>query len=142
MMLLVSALFLIYKLYRMQDGLIEYENGVVKKILTNNGYYENNNYYFYLRDHLGSNVMTADRQGSIVQQTHYYPFGTTMSISTNQGLQSYKFSDKELSMEHGLNLYDFHARTYDPATGRFLSIDPMAEKYYNISPYAYCANIL
>ena len=121
-------------------GNIEYENGVVKKILTNNGYYENNNYYFYLRDHLGSNVMTANHQGNITQQNHYYPFGTTMSISTNQGLQSYKFSDKELSMEHGLNLYDFHARTYDPATGRFLSIDPMAEKYYNISPYAYCAN--
>ena len=43
-------------------------------------------------------------------------------------------------MEHGLNLYDFHARTYDPGTGRFLSIDPMAEKYYSISPYAYCLN--
>jgi len=37
-------------------GNIKYENGVVKKILTNNGYYENNNCYFYLRDHLGSNV--------------------------------------------------------------------------------------
>jgi RHS repeat-associated core domain len=43
-------------------------------------------------------------------------------------------------MEHGLNLYDFHARTYDLGTGRFLSVDPMAEKYYSISPYAYCAN--
>jgi RHS repeat-associated protein len=43
-------------------------------------------------------------------------------------------------MEHGANLYDFEARTYDPATGRFLSIDPMVEKYYSISPYAYCAN--
>jgi RHS repeat-associated protein len=64
----------------------------------------------------------------------------TMSISTGQGSQPYKFTGKELDMEHGANLYDFEARTYDPATGRFLSIDPMAEKYYNISPYAYCAN--
>jgi RHS repeat-associated protein len=85
--------------------------------------------------------MTTDRNGNVIQQTHYYPFCLTMgSIGTGQGVQLYKFTDKELDMEHGMNLYDFEARTYDPATGRFLSIDPMAEKYYNISPYAYCAN--
>ena len=121
-------------------GEIEYENNAIKRIRTKNGYIENNNYYFYVRDHSGSNALTADYQGAIAQHTHYYPFGASMSISTNQGFQPYKFSDKELSMEHGLNLYDFHARTYDPGTGRFLSIDPMAEKYYSISPYAYCLN--
>lgn len=41
---------------------------------------------------------------------------------------------------HGLNQYDFHARQHDPAIGRFMSIDPLAEKYYSISPYVYCAN--
>ncbi len=40
---------------------------------------------------------------------------------------------------HGLDLYDFHARQYDPATGLFTSMDPLCEKYYHISPYAYCA---
>ena len=35
---------------------------------------------------------------------------------------------------------DFGARFYDPATAIFLQQDPLAEKYYNISPYAYCAN--
>ena len=121
-------------------GEIEYENNAIKRIRTKNGYIENNNYYFYVRDHSGSNALTADYQGTIAQHTHYYPFGASMSISTNQGFQPYKFSDKELSMEHGLNLYDFHARTYDPGTGRFLSVDPMAEKYYSISPYVYCLN--
>jgi RHS repeat-associated protein len=43
-------------------------------------------------------------------------------------------------MEHGANLYDFEARTYDPATGRFLSIDPLAEKRPWESPYSYCGN--
>jgi RHS repeat-associated protein len=112
----------------------------LKKILTDNGYYENNNYYFYVKNYLGNNVMICDRNGTTVQQTHYYPYGLTMSGSDNQGLQDYKFTGKELDMMNGLNLYDFEARTYDPAVGRFLSVDPMAEKYYHMSSYAYCAN--
>ena len=39
----------------------------------------------------------------------------------------------------GVNLYDSQAR-FQSNTGAFLSIDPMAEKYYSISPYAYCAD--
>ena len=38
------------------------------------------------------------------------------------------------------SLLDFGARFYDPSTAIFLQQDPLAEKYYNISPYAYCAN--
>ena len=38
------------------------------------------------------------------------------------------------------SLLDFGSRFYDPATAIFLQQDPLAEKYYNISPYAYCAN--
>ena len=34
---------------------------------------------------------------------------------------------------------DFGARLYDPRTAAWLSQDPMAEKYYGFSPYAYCA---
>ena len=34
---------------------------------------------------------------------------------------------------------DFGARLYDPRTAAWLSQDPMAEKYYDFSPYAYCA---
>jgi RHS repeat-associated protein len=64
----------------------------------------------------------------------------TMAIGSDQGVQPYKFGGKELDMQHGLNLYDFSARTYDPAVGRFTTMDPLAEKYYSISPYAYCAN--
>jgi RHS repeat-associated protein len=121
-------------------GNILYEDDALKGILTENGYYDGENYYFYIRNHLGSNVITATKDGNIVQHTHYYPFGLTMGISTNQGVQPYKYTGKELDMEHGLMQYDFEARTYDPAVGRFLSIDPLCEKYYWISPYAYCVN--
>nr|WP_255351452.1 RHS repeat-associated core domain-containing protein [Dysgonomonas sp. BGC7] len=39
-----------------------------------------------------------------------------------------------------MNLYDYSARYMEPALGRFTSIDPHAENYYSISPYAYVAN--
>jgi len=40
---------------------------------------------------------------------------------------------------NGYDTYDYGARGYYAAMGRFTSVDPMAEKYYSISPYAYCA---
>jgi RHS repeat-associated protein len=43
-------------------------------------------------------------------------------------------------MQHGLMVYDYGARTYDPAGGRFWTMDPLAEKYPWLSPYAYCGN--
>lgn len=43
-------------------------------------------------------------------------------------------------MGNGLNLYDYNARQMDIVSGRFASVDPMAEKYFAWSPYVYCAN--
>jgi RHS repeat-associated protein len=78
-----------------------------------------------------------------VQATNYYPSGTVIAESparTDQGIQPYKFGSKELDRTNGLDFYDFEWRLYDPAVGRFLTMDPMAEKYYSVSPYAYCLN--
>ena len=73
------------------------------------------------------------------QVNHYYPFGGLMGESTNDEVQRYKYNGKELDRMHGLNLYDYGARQYDGAGVRFTTMDPLSEKYYNISPYAYCA---
>lgn len=54
--------------------------------------------------------------------------------------QPWRFGGKELLSASSLDLYDFEARLYDPALGRFLQPDPMAEKYYDVSPYCYCAD--
>ena len=72
-------------------------------------------------------------------QTHYHTYGGTLTQSTNQGVQKYKYNGKEFDRTHGLNMYDFGARQLDPTTGLFTSMDPLCEKYYNISPYSYCA---
>ncbi len=43
-------------------------------------------------------------------------------------------------MMHGLNTYDYGARQMDPVICQWTTVDPLAEKYYNVSPYAYCAD--
>ncbi|MDR2057043.1 MAG: RHS repeat-associated core domain-containing protein [Dysgonamonadaceae bacterium] len=77
----------------------------------------------------------------IIQTTDYYSFGIPFP---NNGKaperQPYKFGGKEYGEMHGLNWYDFHARYYSDITLSFLTPDPLCEKYYWISPYAYCAN--
>ena len=96
-------------------------------------------YYYYIRDHLGSVRAVVGENGDVVQANGYYPLGGIYA-SKNAGFQDYKFSGKEFDHHHGLNLYDFGARMYNPALGEWTSVDPLAEKYYNVSPYAYCAN--
>ncbi len=51
----------------------------------------------------------------------------------------YKYGGKEYDTFGGADLYDFHARYHAPSTGRFMTVDPMAEKYPGLSPYIYCA---
>lgn len=52
--------------------------------------------------------------------------------------QPYKFTGKESLTRVGLDLYDFGARMYSPSNMRWMTMDPLAEKYYHISPYTYC----
>ncbi|MFI2744365.1 RHS repeat domain-containing protein [Zhouia sp. PK063] len=52
-------------------------------------------------------------------------------------LQSNKFNGKELDDALGLNSYDFGARNYDAALGRWMNLDPLAEQMRRFSPYTY-----
>jgi RHS repeat-associated protein len=88
---------------------------------------------------LGNYRMIVDMNDDIVQQTNYYPYGMPFADAENAEVQPYKYNGKELDNMNGLNFYDYSARHYDPVAPHFTTVDPMAEKYYNISPYAYCA---
>jgi RHS repeat-associated protein len=52
----------------------------------------------------------------------------------------YLYNGKELLTDHGVNIYDYGQRMYDPVIGRFNRIDRFSEKYYGLSPYQYGAN--
>lgn len=52
----------------------------------------------------------------------------------------YKFEGREYQDELGLNVYPFKYRTYDPALGRFWSIDPVAESYVYNGVYNFAEN--
>ena len=120
-----------------------YKNGLLNKILVNGGYYDTqeHKYYFFLTDHLGNNRIMADASGNVIQDISYLAFGNTDPMNNyGEGVQPYKYNGKEADDMHGLELYDYSARYHDANIGRFTTMDPLAEKYYNMSPYAYCAN--
>jgi RHS repeat-associated protein len=102
----------------------------------------------------------------ILEENHYYPFGLKhekynsdkyeyVEISKEDGgyligieplgpqqrkSYQYKYNGKEFQDELGLNFYDYGARNYDPAIGRWMNIDPLAETSRRFSPYAYALN--
>ncbi|MEM9885202.1 MAG: RHS repeat-associated core domain-containing protein, partial [Bacteroidota bacterium] len=63
-----------------------------------------------------------------------------LTMRTNSPDNDYLYNGKELDEEFGLDLQHYGARLYDASIGRFSSVDPLAEKYYPISPYVYVAN--
>lgn len=125
-------------------GNMIYENGQLSKILTDVGYITLANstptYHYYLQDHLGNNRVVIDEHGQVEQVNHYYAFGGLMGESTGGGTQPYKYNGKELDRMHGLDWYDYGARHYDAVLGRWMCVDPLAEKFLQICSYNICLN--
>ena len=121
-------------------GNVVYENGVPQILLTEVGYVSltDGKYHYYLKDHQGNNRVVVDEEGTVEEVNHYYPFGGVFS-STGDA-QPYKYNGKELDRKGGLDWYDYGARMYDAALGRFMKTDRFSEKYVSLSPYQYGAN--
>ena len=96
------------------------------------GYNTGNTYYHYIKDHIGNICAVVNSVlDTAVQSTLYY-FG--------RDVQPYLYNGKEFVEAHGLNEYDSQARMYYAPIMRTTTMDPLAEKYYHISPYAWCGN--
>jgi len=98
--------------------------------------------YFYHPDYLGSTEFITDMRGEPYQFFLNTPWGENLE---NQYAKSYtsfssrfRFNGKEWDEETG-NFY-YGARYYDPKVSVWLSVDPLASKYPNSSPYVFVAN--
>ena len=119
-----------------------YENGVLVKLLTEDGYItvSNNQFHYFIQDHQGNNRVVVTQNGVVEEVNDYYPFGGLLSSSLSNNVQPYKYNGKELNRDNGLDWYDYGVRMYDASLGRWHVMDPMAEKYYTINSYVYCIN--
>jgi RHS repeat-associated protein len=61
-------------------------------------------------------------------------------LSGGTGTNKYLYNSKELQDDFGLYWYDYGARMYDAELGRWHTLDPLAEKYNQFSPYVYVAD--
>ena len=92
--------------------------------------------FFYHSDHLGSTSYITDRDANITQFDAYLPYGELLvdEHSSSEDMP-YKFNGKELDEETGL--YYYGARYMDPKISMWLGVDPLMEKYPNVSVYCY-----
>ena len=137
-------------------------NDSLERVLTLNGYIASDTLHYYIKDYQG-NVRSIVRQdGAVVESTEYYPYGGLFSATAS--VQPFKYNAQplarrsgrcnvgckpvatakttfgnELDRTHGLDLYDSEARWYDSLLGRTSTMDPLADKYYSLSPYLWCA---
>ncbi|MCL9807715.1 RHS repeat-associated core domain-containing protein, partial [Flavobacterium amniphilum] len=145
-------------------GGFQYKDEVLEFIPHAEGFIKNDKdgyvYYFNYTDHLGNVRVTYTDDGNgtpfVVEESNYYPFGLkhkgynepdqnpmnwgNIVTSGSYLNHKYKYNGKEFQDELGLNFYDYGARNYDAAIGRWMNIDPLAEKYRRWSPYNYCVD--
>ena len=77
---------------------------------------------FFLRDHLGSTTTTLWANGLIRSDRRYDPWGQ-LRWETSGSVTPTGYQYTSQRWDDALGLYDYNARYYDPATGRFLSAD-------------------
>lgn len=152
--------------FQYEDGelkFFQHEEGYVA--VTNSDSGMDFTYVYNYTDHLGNVRLSWAKDNTtdalkIIRESNYYPYGLehkgyntqkyafivpengTSGIWTEQkkaivNPYRYSYNGKEFQHELRLNLYDYGARNYDPAIGRWMNIDPLAEKSRRFSPYVY-----
>ena len=70
----------------------------------------------------------------------YYPFGLAIKPLDKEGKPDHRFTYNGKELEEETGYLDYHARQHDPQLGRFMSVDPLAEKFHSFSSYIYVAD--
>jgi len=93
--------------------------------------------YYYLNNHLGTPQQMVDGAGTVVWQADYLPFGKAEVDPSSIVESNIRFPGQYFDVETGLH-YNWH-RYYDPATGRYMTPDPIGLAG-GVNLYAYVQN--
>ena len=108
-----------------------------------NNFHDKDNYekmqFYYHPDHLGSSSYITNLDGEVSQHIEYVPFGEVFIEERNNTWNTpYLFNAKEFDEETGM--YYYGARYMDPQNSMWLGVDPLTEKYPNLTGYCYTNN--
>ncbi len=100
---------------------------------------------FQYQDHLGNTRVSFKANGNQLEkvaETAFDPWGLVLNgLGQQNAFQNrFEFLNREKESTFGLNTIRLGARGYNPTTGRFDRIDPLAEKREWVSPYNYALN--
>ena len=78
----------------------------------------------------------------VIESQDYFPFGLMFNNYSRENslTNRFKFQSQEHIDDLGLNWDAFKWRNHQPEIGRFFNVDPLSEKYYYYSPYAFSGN--
>jgi RHS repeat-associated protein len=136
------------KFFPHAEGFVKYEKVVFGLGTPYATPYIQQSYVYNYTDHLGNvrvsyQLSQVTDEPVIIEENSYYPFGLKHSGYNSSGVinnYKYKFNGMESQDELGANLYDFGARNYDAAIGRWMNMDPHAENSISWSPYNFVNN--
>jgi RHS repeat-associated protein len=97
--------------------------------------------YFLHGDHLGSATLTTGASGNWVGEARYTPYGEMRRDYPRGVIPTDRLYTGQRQETFGL--YDYRARYYHPALGRFISADPLVPEVENpqaLNRYAYVLN--
>ncbi|MBO5877153.1 MAG: RHS repeat-associated core domain-containing protein [Bacteroidales bacterium] len=113
----------------------------------------------YVTDYLGSVRAVVDgKTGNLYKASEYSAFGdesqvmvsgqgstpahalATAALPTGLTLRDAYTGKEAQTPDFSTGYTDFGARQYSPTLHRWMTPDPLSEKYYGVSPYAFCNN--
>ena len=96
---------------------------------------------YHISDHLG-NIRAIVRNGSVIEQNDYYPFGSRqdngLPVQATPVANRFRFNGKELQTTGSLGYLNYGARFYDPDIARWNACDVLADVQNGLSPYSFC----